>query len=272
MVSHANDLPPPLVLNSKSATPESSAGPSSPRTADRDRAPDTRFVVERRTRGLIWSERLGCALATLVACAPPLLFCNWMLPMLKQESGFALLLLAIAMVLGTCVSIFLGIAISVFAWWIPRLAYLSLQTKVRRTGVRAGVRSRGIWIGGIGWIPWSGLHIRDKSVKAGPGRPCTAIVIKAPQYGELILQSAEHAPELLAQIRRYMEYQETEFPNTEFQNTEILPYAESASGTARHRPRLPASRPEVAQAQEHRTSSPGFQATEIMPHDPGRSP
>jgi hypothetical protein len=267
MLSSANTLPTPPGFNSRKRTPESGAGPSAPPTDERDRAPNTRFIVERRTRGLLWSERLGCALATLVACTPPLLFGNWMLPMLKQESGFALLLLTIAIVLGTCASIFLGIAISVFVWWIPRLAYLSIHTKVRRTGVRAGVRSRGIWIAGIGWLPWSGLHIRDKSIKTGLGRPCTAIVIKTPQYGDLVLHSAEHAPELLAQIRRYMEYQKTEFPNTEFQNTEILPYAESDGGTERHRPRAPAARPKGAPAQEHSPSSPEFQATEIMSYD-----
>lgn len=266
MLSCANALPPPPALNSGSGAPVPGPGPAPSPTDERDRAPDTRFIVERRTRGLILSERLGCALATLVACVPPLLFCNWILPMLKQENSFALLLLTIAMVLGACVSIFLGIAISVFLWWIPRLAYLSLHTKVRRTGVRAGVRSRGIWIAGIGWIPWSGLHIRDKSTKTGLRRPCTAILIKTPQYGELVLHSTEHASELLAQIRRHMEYQKTEFPNTEFQNTEILPHAKSASGTAPHRPRAPAVAPKGGPPQQHSPSSADFQATEIM-HD-----
>lgn len=199
------------------------AGAGAPARAlekEKEKAPATRFVVERRTRGLVWSERTGCLLATCVAVIPLAVFSNFMVPLLQQESGFMLLLLSITMALGACVSIFLGLAISVFVWWVPRMMYLALHTKVRRTGVRAGVRSRGIWVSGLGWMGWNGLHIREKSSR---NAPCNTMIIKSPEHGELLLHSTENVPDLLRQIRRYLDAQ-----RTEFQNTELMPAGRSA--------------------------------------------
>jgi hypothetical protein len=197
--------------------PASAPGEQCASDKDADKAPATRFIVERRTRGLLWSERTGCALATGVAVVPLGFFGAHMLPLLQQESGLMLLLLSITLVLGACLSVLLGIAVSVFVWWVPRMLYLALRAKVRRNGVRAGVRSRGIWVSGIGWMGWNGLHVREKS-KPGHVGPCTGLVIKSPEQGELVLLSSENAPDLLRQIRRYLDAQATEF-----QNTELLP-------------------------------------------------
>lgn len=221
----------------------------------RDEPSAMRFVLERRTPGLLWSERLGCLLATLVALAPSILFCNTMLQTLENESGITLLLLSIAMLLGACVAIFLGIAISVFVWWIPRLAYLAMNSKIRRSGVRAGVRSEGIWIGGIGWLGWKGIRVREKSGRPSTG--CAAVVIHSPQHGELVLHSPENAPELLRQIKLYMgletaEYQQADFQSSEFPETELMPQLEM--------PRTASPAPE-----EHADSE--FQATIIMSDD-----
>lgn len=215
----------PMALSS----PPPSATPSAPEVrqgaatsplkdsglADKDKAPDTRFIVERRTLGLQWSERLGCVVATGVCGVPLLFFCSGMLPVLQQESGFTLLMLSIATALGACVALVLGLAISVFVWWVPRMIYLALHTRVRRKGVRAGVRSRGIWISGIGWMGWNGLHIREKGDKPNSVGPCASIVINSPEHGDIILKSSENVPDLLKQIRRHLDAQATEFQHTE---------------------------------------------------------
>ncbi len=187
---------------------------------EKEKAPTTRFIVERRTRGLLLSERTGCVLATGVAVIPLAVFSNFMVPLLQQESGFMLLLLSITMALGACVSIFVGLAISVFVWWLPRMMYLALHTKVRRTGVRAGVRSRGLWVSGLGWMGWNGMHVREKGAR---NAPCATLVIKTSEQGELLLHSTENVPDLLRQIRRYMDAQATEF-----QTTELMPSSRSA--------------------------------------------
>lgn len=169
----------------------------------------TRFEVERRTLGLLWSERLGCFLATGVCVVPLILFCRAMLPLLQQENGFTLLMLSMATALGACVALLGGVIISVFAWWIPRMVYLALHPQVRRKDVRAGVRSRGIWISGIGWISWNGLHIQEKSSKTNKAGPCSALVVMSPEQGNILLKSPDYVPELLKQIRHYLEAQET---------------------------------------------------------------
>ncbi|MES2889819.1 MAG: hypothetical protein V4739_17635 [Pseudomonadota bacterium] len=218
---------PPLSPPSAASGSKAAADPGSATTPSAaDKSPTTRFVVERRTRGLVWTERVGCALASAVAVVPPALFCHAMLGLLQGENGVTLLLLSIAMALGACVSIFVGLAVSVFVWWIPRMVYLALHPKVRRNGVRAGVRSRGIWISGIGWIGWNGLHLREKAEKPG-SQAGAAMVIQCPDHGELVLHSPENVPDLLKQVRRYLDAQ-----NTEFQNTEMLPVQTTRSAQA----------------------------------------
>ena len=255
MASSVRPVPPPNVVPGSGA-PE--PGPGAVKAfpdPKRDEPPATRFVVERRTRGLLWSERLGCLLATLVAVAPTVLFCNKMLHTLENEGGITLLLLSMAMLLGACVAIFLGIAVSVFVWWIPRLAYLAMNSKIRRSDVRAGVRSKGIWIGGIGWLGWKGIRVREKSGRPSPW--CTAVVIHSPQHGELVLHSPENAPELLRQIKLYMgleaaDYQQTDFQRSEFPQTELQPHLETPP-------------PAPPTPEEHAATE--FQATEIMGDD-----
>lgn len=208
---------PPSSPPSDASSDKVAADPGGAMSSAADKSPATRFVVERRTRGLIWTERIGCGLATTMALVPPALFCHAMLGLLQGENGVTLLMLSIAMVLGACVSIFAGLAVSVFVWWIPRMVYLALHPKVRRCGVRAGVRAKGIWISGIGWIGWNGLHLREKAEKPG-SQAGAAMVIQCPEHGELVLHSPENVPDLLQQVRHHLEAQATEF-----QNTEILP-------------------------------------------------
>lgn len=219
-------------------SPPPQAGQSSPLLSAQDSGrtrllqeadSSTRFIVERRTMGLIWNERLGCFLATGVCVIPLILFCSAMLPLLQQENGLTLLMLSMATALGACVALLGGLAISVFAWWIPRMIYLALHPHVRRKDVRAGVRSRGIWISGIGWIAWTGLHVREKTQKLNSVGPCSAIVVMSPEQGDIILKSAECAPELLKQIRYYIDDQETEFQPA-------LPTSESIQPSAKGRP------------------------------------
>lgn len=246
-----------------------------PRTPDHQ-GPDARFTVERRTPGLVWSERLGCFLATIVACIPPLLFCRWTLPVLIHEGGFLFLLLLISLILGACISILIGLAISVFIWWLPRLAYIALNSQVQRSGVQAGVKSRGIWIAGIGWLPWNGLHIHEKNDPFSANQRCTTLVIKTPRSDSLVLYSPDHAEQLLFEIRQFMEYQPTEFVNSEFPNTEILPPRPSDSNAfhpAWHTPvRELSPIPEPKQKQtdpafQREFAKPEFQSTEILAED-----
>ncbi len=221
----ASFAPPPSVPTPPQVNPATASSPAEDNglRTDKDKAPNTRFIVERRTLGLVWSERMGCALATGVCGVPLVFFCRAMLPVLQQESGLTLLMLSIATALGACVALMLGFAISVFAWWVPRTIYLALHTRVRRKGVRAGVRSRGIWISGIGWMGWNGLHIREKGDKPNSVGPCATIVINSPEHGDIFLKSSTNVPDLLKQIRRHLDAQATEF-----QPTEMMPSATKA--------------------------------------------
>ncbi len=231
------------------------------------------FTVEHRTSGLVWSERLGCFLATGVVCIPLFLWCRWMLPVLSQEQGGFLLVLWLAMVLGILISIVMGLGLSILIWWLPRLSYLALNKQAYRMAVQTGVRSRGIWIAGIGWLSWSGLHIYEKNGRLGIHDHCTSLVIKAPQCDDLVLRSSEHIGALLSQIRQFIQDQPTEFVNSDFPRTEILPlrppeksHFQPSRRTLEARP-VSISKPKPSSVQLKRTQNPPqaqFEPTEIL--------